>query len=410
MAKKTFDINSRRISLNPTRLREQLLDPTRLRQQLKYKINGLTVTSNDTNIMPRDEAGNVILYENAETNPLLIIEPVDTKIMLDSVLRVLNTRFEYFKFPVTTTAVEDEDIEIDITIPESENADIIYAHYKPFERTSYGQLSEYSSLDFSRVMEGLTQIYDDGYYISKQIKESGKDLRFRIKLTHSKPTAAQGTINFSIIKNSVNSGLIRDWRDGYASIGEINGQGLYTAVQLVINAAYNIFNISVPSTAAVLYPLILPIELAWKANTSLFKNSDGTIINAAANQQSSLTGEQLFSVGVALRFINDPTLVPATSKKDAQAKLFALQIAYDVYKTAVSAPPQNTWGLIQPGAVQNVYIDEVVLNSEFEIGDVFSIGCLTGQDGHVIEDVASYWAITDASKDVDEWNQENVND
>ena len=42
-----------------------LLDPVRLQQQTKYKTNGLTVTSNNVNIMPRDAAGNIMLHENS---------------------------------------------------------------------------------------------------------------------------------------------------------------------------------------------------------------------------------------------------------------------------------------------------------------------------------------------------------
>ena len=64
----------------------KLLDPVKLQQVVKYQGN-LTVTSNDTNIIPRDEAGNIALQENSETNPLLIIEPVATKINLNSVLK-----------------------------------------------------------------------------------------------------------------------------------------------------------------------------------------------------------------------------------------------------------------------------------------------------------------------------------
>jgi hypothetical protein len=93
------------------------LDPQKLRIQATYKINGLTVTSNDRNIIPRDAAGNIILQENVQ-NPLLIIEPVATKITTDSVLKVLDTRFNYYKFPVTIieTASDDLDLSIDTDI------------------------------------------------------------------------------------------------------------------------------------------------------------------------------------------------------------------------------------------------------------------------------------------------------
>jgi hypothetical protein len=100
---------------NGSGLGRVLLDPVRLQQQTKYKTNGLTVTSNNVNIMPRDAAGNIMLHENSSKNPLLIIEPVDTKIMLQSVLKVLDTRFEYFKFPVTIVSTDTEDLLVDLS-------------------------------------------------------------------------------------------------------------------------------------------------------------------------------------------------------------------------------------------------------------------------------------------------------
>ena len=59
---------------------------------------------------------------------------------------------------------------------------------------------------------------------------------------------------------------------------------------------------------------------------------------------------------------------------------------------------------------QTLKLDLVIFNSEFEIGDYFSIGAFAGQNSevtfHTINAVQSYWVITDASKNVDEWNQE----
>jgi hypothetical protein len=55
-----------------------------------------------------------------------------------------------------------------------------------------------------------------------------------------------------------------------------------------------------------------------------------------------------------------------------------------------------------------VNIDETIKNSDFEIGDIFQIGQKTGQSGHTILNNQTYWVITDASKTVDEWNQEII--
>ena len=80
----------------------------------KYIKNGLTTTSNNTVIHPRDGAGNITLNENSENNPLLIIETTSTKILQRSMLRVLDTNFEYFKFPVDVTPVASNfDLNVD---------------------------------------------------------------------------------------------------------------------------------------------------------------------------------------------------------------------------------------------------------------------------------------------------------
>ena len=94
-------------------------DPVLLAQQAKYKQRGLTVTSNNTSIIPRDSAGNIILQENSETNPLLIIEPVTTKITTKSILRVIETRFQYYNFPVSVRTMTNNasfDLNIDLNI------------------------------------------------------------------------------------------------------------------------------------------------------------------------------------------------------------------------------------------------------------------------------------------------------
>jgi len=295
MAKQNFNIQKL-----DTGLGKVLLDPTRLQQQTKYKTNGLTVTSNNTNIMPRDEAGNVIFHESSSQNPLLIIEPVDTKIMLKSVLKVLDTRFEYFKFPVSTTAVLDEEVEIDLEV-ETAEIDNVYARYRPSEptrilsSTATKDAEKFSGIVMDFVEDGVLQKSTNQYFITKEIKSSGIDLRFRIKIEHrfDSVTAGYGTAYFSIIKNSPELGLSRLFKGPFAN------------------------------------------------------NS-----------------------------ISSPTY----------------------------------FGSIFQYEVQTLNLDLIIKNEEFEIGDYFQIGATAGQnidtEYHTINPIQSYWVITDASKNVDEWNQE----
>jgi hypothetical protein len=282
--------------LRPIRLNSKLLDPVKLQQVVKYQGN-LTVTSNDMNIIPRDEAGNITLQENSETNPLLIIEPVATKIRLNSVLKVLDTRFQYFKFPATTRVVDTPDVDVDLNVPELEEiqieSDIIYARYKPSEDRRIA-VDLFSGILMDDVVDGQPQKNINGYFITKEIKNSGKDLRFRFKLQHKyqADAAGYGTAYFSVILNSPTRGLYREWKGPYANTSENN----------------------------------------------------------------------------------------------------------------------SVWGSIAQYEIQNLELDIIIRNEEFEIGETIAIGAKAGQNSdsafHFVIADQTYWVITDASKNVDEWNQE----
>jgi hypothetical protein len=273
------------------------LDAVNLRKNAKYLKNGLTITSDNVSIHPRDAAGNIMLHENSETNPLLIIEPTATKISNNSMLKILNTRFEYFKFPVSTTtpSAVNLDAEIDLSII----PDLIYSRYKPANNQQIPVNVDPpipSGLEFSEVADGQPQVNTNAYYITKEIKNSGKDLRFRIKIFHTyqsgNVSSEYGSSYFTIIKNGPNTaGLERVWRGPFAN-----------------------------------FP------------------ADGT------------EGE-------------------------------------------------DGYGLIKTGEIQILTLDEIIPNSEFEIGDTFGIGGYSGQDIHTLIADQSYWVITDASKNVDLWNQ-----
>ena len=67
-------------------------------------------------------------------------------------------------------------------------------------------------------------------------------------------------------------------------------------------------------------------------------------------------------------------------------------------------------GKISQYQVQNATKDIVIANSEFDVGDTFGIAALAGTNTNdkysTINAAHSYWSITDASKNVDEWNRE----
>jgi hypothetical protein len=263
------------------------IDSIDVGKQLNYQTNGLTVISNNINIVPRDIAGNVMLHEDATDNPLLIIEPTTKKITTKSILRVIDTQFKYFKFPATTTIIDDLD-DLDLNLDLDLNTDPIYARYKPSEDRRILAGTLYSGILMDEIEDGLPQKNTNAYYITKEIKNSGKDLRIRIALQHRYDTPdADETSDalFSLIKTSVDTGIDRTYR-----------------------------------------------------------------------------------------------LYPEDNKAMSQYQ------------------------------VKTLFVDDILLNSEFEIGDTFLIGAVCGHNEdfkyHTINAVTSYWVTTDNSKNVDEWNQE----
>jgi hypothetical protein len=150
--------------------------------QLKYQNQGLTYISNNVNVVPRNENGNIALQEGVENNPLLIIESAVNQMTTKSMLRVLDTQFTYYSFPVSIEfddASIDLDLNVDLQLP-----DPVFARYRPSENRPILADPDYSGILIDEVQEGLSQQTTNTYTISKDIKNSGVDLRFRIKLQH----------------------------------------------------------------------------------------------------------------------------------------------------------------------------------------------------------------------------------
>jgi hypothetical protein len=197
-----------------------------------YLQNGLTYISDNTSIHPRDEAGNIIFNEGATDNPILIVEPVKPLYTVESVINAVKTNFEYFKFPISITTLDDTETleqfneEFENQLPEN---DIIYARYKPSEDYIIPYGDRYIGIEFSEVYEGAPQLSKNFYVITKEIKESGKDLRFRIKITHRAVTPidvnpnnsanwpAGGEIYWSVNKQGPDLPTIRAYGDGQGS-------------------------------------------------------------------------------------------------------------------------------------------------------------------------------------------------
>ena len=273
-------------------------DARLLERFVKYQENGLNYRSNDDNINVRNNRGILQLNEDDENNPLLIIEPSSTNILNKSILKVIDTQFNYFKFPATTRIIDtdEEDINLDIDLNvDTEAEDVIYARYKPSENRKIlsSQNATPSGILMDELEEGQIQKRTNQYYITKQIKDSGADLRFRVKINFRYDSFAPdfNTTYFFISRNGPNKYLQRDY-------------------------------------------------------IQYFEFDD----------------------------------------------------------------PYAGGGKISQYQVQNAYKDVVIANSEFDVGDTFSITALAGSNTNdkysTINASQTYWSITDASKNVDEWNRE----
>jgi hypothetical protein len=181
---------------------------------IKYQTNGLLAVTNDTAIVPRNEAG-AISIEDGNTDPtILVVEPMIKRVTTKSMLKVVNTQFSYYKFPARTVLEEDPELDLDLDISILDDIDPIYARYAPSENRRILAFDTYSGILLDDVVDGLLQRKPNRYYISKAIKNSGKDLRLRAVIEHRFDSGINQTsvAAFSLIKTSTDTGINRAWK------------------------------------------------------------------------------------------------------------------------------------------------------------------------------------------------------
>jgi len=177
-------------------------------QQIQeYENAGLTYKTDNNNVNLRDPGGNIVVIDESESQTVLVIEPIVKNITMDSFLRVVNTQFNYFNFPASTNILNaDLDIDVDLNI-EQETEDPIYARYKPIDQQQIpagGNINFAAELEMSEIEEGALQKRPNRYYITKEIKDSGVDLRFRVKINfrYDSPDVDFNTTYFYITRFS----------------------------------------------------------------------------------------------------------------------------------------------------------------------------------------------------------------
>lgn len=135
------------------------VDPIAAEQQARYRSEGLSYISNNESIIPRDAAGNITMQEGSTTNPLLIIDPVTEQITVKSALKILDTNFQYYKFPATIRPISNiEDLVVDLDF----ESDTIAARYTiPAELDPQGQPVTYQRIATSFRSNWFTNGGDD---------------------------------------------------------------------------------------------------------------------------------------------------------------------------------------------------------------------------------------------------------
>lgn len=271
---------------------------------IKYQTNGLLFVTNDTDVVPRNESGAIQIEEGIVDPTILVVEPMIKRVTTKSVLKVVNTQFNYYKFPARTVLDEEPELDLDLDLSLVDQ-DPIYARYAPSEDRRIGSYGGYSGILMDDVVDGLLQRKPNRYFISKAIKNSGKDLRFRATIVHryDSPDNVPGNALFSIIKTSTTQGAIRDWRT-YSALnnGSINQ---YEIQKLVIDEIIPNSELQIGDTYGIGAQAFAGEGLAGTINAAALNNSEfkkHTIIAATTNWSITDASKQVDE-------FNEPTAV-----------------------------------------------------------------------------------------------------
>ena len=89
-----------------------MTDSVSLRQDSFYEEQGITAISNNNAVVSRDLGGNILVQP---TSSLLVIEAITTNVLAESVLPLLNTQFNYYRFPARISFI-DESLDLDLDL------------------------------------------------------------------------------------------------------------------------------------------------------------------------------------------------------------------------------------------------------------------------------------------------------
>lgn len=194
-----------------------MIDSVSLRQDSFYEEQGITAISNNNAVVSRDLGGNILVQP---TSSLLVIEAITTNVLAESVLPLLNTQFNYYRFPARISFINesldlDLDLDLDLNIqqagvlvPES-NLVIppLPSRYKPSsnQRINIGGWANPSVIELSAVVTGPAQIAPNSLVVTQELLDQLDALGIE---TGNEPVLRiTGIIKTTYNKNSPNSGI-----------------------------------------------------------------------------------------------------------------------------------------------------------------------------------------------------------
>lgn len=356
------------------------------------------IPSFNTNIMPRDAMGNIELQTSSSTNTLLIVDTYDERITKKYAVRFLDTQFQYFKFPATTI-VSGSNLNINLdAINLQITDDILFARYKPSANT--------------RITAA-----DQGWYDAQPTNVAGT--------TSGYYGATPGVRNMApIITTAPNTVGNASLQLFYNDIKSTSTRGTATALDALAPA---------------------PFDSVEGGNIQLSNNG------YKITQAIKTSGKDLrFRINLQHQYesgtdLSTPTGVSLDTAKYMSAYYATSSVQFTIIKEGPSGTNKTFRGpftasnayygyepltaTIKRGQVHTFKLDTIITNSEFQIGDTFKIGIVAkramgdanspvklnwyfGSNTNIVNNYAfhtinsngSYWVVTDASVNVDEWN------
>lgn len=397
-----------------------------------YADNGTNYQSNNPDFIQRDENGNIIIDQGDGNNQNLVLETVSLNYFNSSVVNNIDTRFKYFKFPAENIAIPDISFE---GFGIEDLVDFTFAKFGPAENDALTATQGWGQLDMSNVLAGNLQEADsiNKYNITTLIKQSGNDLRFRIRLSHNyrsvERLADVGVVGFTFD----NDGLPEiSYKTPFSQLPEplktvwtnegLSGQQWNTSLVTPNTYPSSIF----PNNAFVSDSLII---------YQYYRNKGSSVANATQQTRDWLEENDGFLGAAVGKYNLDADEITANVEKAKEVSIAASvgipgsvffrleQLKSDGTTSTIQlfpSPGQNQDGVVETELTSNppeiTEYDIIIPNSSFEVGDKFSISSIVGQwtnnessyEGtanprlqHTLLKDGTYWSITDASKNVD---------